>query len=269
VVAPDGGDPARGCCASRVAGVAKAKVIRQEYVPDYPIDQLEPHPDNPNQCDVGAITESVTANGFYGALLVQRRRKRIVAGEHRWRTLLADGATTVPVFMADLSDKQAIRILLGDNRITRLGHDDELALAGLLQQLAQDGGLSGTGYSGDDVDQLLADLDAQTRTPGDAKLLARTDISIGDPEHQVNRGDVWKVGEHRLCCVEVMTDWQVWAPMLDDDTAIFVPYPGPYLPLSDRADSHRLVMVQPDPYIAGHILDKWAAVRGGEEIDKL
>jgi hypothetical protein len=29
------------------------------------------------------------------------------------------------------------------------------------------------------------------------------------------------------------------------------------VPFSQKASLHALVMVQPDPYIAGHILDRW------------
>jgi hypothetical protein len=53
----------------------------------------------------------------------------------------------------------------------------------------------------------------------------------------------------------------------DDD--LFVPYPTPTLPLTQRATRQRLVMVQPDVWLAGHVLDKFASVRGDDAVSKV
>ena len=47
----------------------------------------------------------------------------------------------------------------------------------------------------------------------------------------------------------------MYLPLLNSGD-LFLPYPGPFVPLSIKAGNNRLVMVQPDPYIAGHILDR-------------
>lgn len=140
--------------------------VPQEYDPAVPVESLEPHPRNVNQGDIGAISETMDALGFFGACLVQRSSRRIIAGKHRWLTAKALGGESVPVLWADVDDDTAVRIMLADNRTARLGHDDDQALAALLTDLAQgtDRGLAGTGFDGDALDALLAGLVAGTNT---------------------------------------------------------------------------------------------------------
>jgi hypothetical protein len=60
----------------------QAGAISQEYA-IVPVDSLETHPRNVNQGDIGAIYESIGANGFYGAIVAQKSTGRILAGNHR------------------------------------------------------------------------------------------------------------------------------------------------------------------------------------------
>lgn len=124
------------------------------------IDTLRPHPQNPRQGDIGAIHESIRANGFYGQVVVQKSTGRILVGNHRWRAAMAAGATEIPVTWVDVDDDRALRILLVDNRTNDLASYDDEALAVLLRELADGTGLGGTGYDGDDLDRLIADLAA-------------------------------------------------------------------------------------------------------------
>lgn len=128
---------------------------------------LELHPDNPNQGDVGAIAESMAFHGFYGVLYVQRSTRRVLAGNHRLMAARQLGLDEVPVVWLDVNDEQAARILLVDNRTTRLGSDDDKLLTELLQSLAMtDDKLAGTGFDGDDLDALLRDAEpTQAATP--------------------------------------------------------------------------------------------------------
>lgn len=157
-----------------------------EQIEHVPIDSIEPHPANPNQGDVGAISESIDAvGGFYNVVFVQRATGRIIAGEHRWRTLHERGAQTAPVVYLDVDDATALRIMVGDNEIPRrTSHADEPRLAELLVDLAQqtEQGLAGTGFDGDGLDRLLADLVAPGHSsPSDAKPLPTgVPLRIGD-----------------------------------------------------------------------------------------
>lgn len=115
--------------------------------------------------------------------------------------------------------------------------------------------------------RLPADLHTMT-TRSDGSLLAVADVSVADPIHQPTGGQVWAVGPHRLVVADVFTGWPLFVPHLAAG-AMLVPYPGPYLLLTNRAQHTPLVLVQPDTYLAGHLLDKYAAVHGTDGIRQL
>lgn len=143
-------------------------IVSQEYEM-VPVGAVEPHPDNVNQGDVAAIVQSIQHNRFYGAVTVQRSSSRILAGKHRWLAARECGLELVPVIWVDVDDQEAIRIMLADNRTTRLGVDDPAALADLLQRVQDDtGSLSGTGFDEAALQELLADLAANALPPEDA-----------------------------------------------------------------------------------------------------
>lgn len=136
-----------------------AVVILNQTVATVAADALKTHPRNANQGDVGAIHESIVTNGFWGTIVAQRSTGYVLAGNHRLMAARQAGATEVPVAWVDVDDEAALRILLADNRTTRLGQDDPNVLATLLQELAvSDAGLAGTGYDGDDLDALIQGL---------------------------------------------------------------------------------------------------------------
>lgn len=120
--------------------------------------ELTPHPSNPRQGDVGAIVQSIEANGWVGSLVAQCSTGYVLAGNHRLQAAGHLGFDKVPVHWVDVDDETALRILLADNRTADLATYDEQALAQLLAELATDSDLEGTGYDGDDLDNLLADL---------------------------------------------------------------------------------------------------------------
>ncbi len=131
-----------------------------------PISRLIVHERNVNHGDFGAIHESIAANGFFGALVVQRGTRKILAGNHRYAAAKELGYSELPVTWVDVDDEAALRILLADNRTARLGNDDPDALAELLSELAAtDKGLAGTGFDGGALDQLIADLASPDEFP--------------------------------------------------------------------------------------------------------
>lgn len=165
-----------------------------------PLDSVRPHPRNPRQGDIGAIHESITANGFYGTIIAQRSTGYILAGNHRWQALRKTGVNTVPVTWVDVDDDHALRILLADNRTNDLATYDDTALSEILKDIMEDAGtLAGTGYDGDDLDDLLKDL-------------GQDQPEVEAPEAQVDRADelqakwgtalgqLWQIGPHRLLC---------------------------------------------------------------------
>jgi len=131
------------------------------------VDAIKPHERNVNQGDLGAIVQSVEANGFYGAVIVQQSTGKILAGNYRWRAAVSQGLKFVPVIWVDVDDAAALRIMLADNRTTRLGMDDSAALAALLQEIQSDAGsLSGTGFDAEDLQALLSDMTGELGLDG-------------------------------------------------------------------------------------------------------
>ena len=132
-----------------------------------PVGRLTPHPQNPNEADLGCIYESIRVNGFFGSVIAQKSTRHILCGNHRYLSALKLGYTELPVTWVDCSDEEALRILLVDNRSARLGVDNATKLAELLAGLADtEIGLSGVGYDTDFLDDLLQDL-ARDATPAE------------------------------------------------------------------------------------------------------
>lgn len=260
-----------------------------------PIESLEPHPQNPNRGNKVLISESIDEHGFFGRILVQESRNRIIAGQHRWDTARSKGATEIPVEFIECDDETALRILLVDNESARQGENDKDVLAELLAGLSNtEKGLLGTGYTTDFLDNLIGEVTGsgdgeigltgiigpngsdesnEDDGPDDSgELLSLANVTIKEPDHPVSHGDVWRVGKHRLVCAQVLTEWPQWIAFLTshegEEPIIFAPYPGPFVPISQKSKDNRFLMVQPDPYIAGHILDQYAAMFGEDAIEK-
>lgn len=127
--------------------------------------RLTLHPRNPNTGDIGAIAESINANGFAGAILAQQTTGHIVAGNHRYIAAQQLGMTEVPVIWLNITDNQALRLLVADNELTRKGtfHEDQLTM--VLAELASHNELEGSGFDGDDLDDLLNKLNEDDTKP--------------------------------------------------------------------------------------------------------
>lgn len=130
-----------------------------------PIDSVRPHPRNANQGDVGSISTSLETFAQYAPIVVQRSTGHIVKGNHTYLAARALGWTEIAANVMDLDDAQALAVLVGDNRHSELATRDQDALSVLLTELAQADALLGTGYYGDDLDALLAEINGPTFLP--------------------------------------------------------------------------------------------------------
>lgn len=104
--------------------------------------------------------------------------------------------------------------------------------------------------------------DTEPGALSDGSLLALIDVTIAEPRQAVATGEVWRLGDHVLAVVNPFRDWPIYVPYLTSPAHLLIPYPGPFVPVSLMADRQPLVMVQPDHYVAGHLLDHWRAVTG-------
>jgi hypothetical protein len=252
-----------------------------EYLP---LHELKPAKRNPKGHDLPAIMASLRRFGVTQAIAsIDERTGRMVLGHGRRAALLAmhdddedapkgvrvtdDGEWLVPV-----STKEADAALVGDNELTIAGGwDDPVGLHSMLDGLGDN--LAGTGYTRGQVEELglsLRAIEPRDRS-GDGGVLDVLDVSLGEPRHEVARHDEYLLsGRHRLVVARVMQDHHLWAHYLTEDPEVlFCPYPGLFFALSAAAEEHPLLLVQPDLYLAGHLLDKYASVHGDRRIEKV
>jgi ParB-like chromosome segregation protein Spo0J len=170
-----------------------AKIATQEYRM-VRVDELEPHPDNPHHGNVDLIAGSIKRFGFYGSVVVQSSRMRIIAGEHRWRGAHKAGLKKIPAVVLDVDDDAALRILLADNRLGEFGGYDDTKLVELLQGLPD---LDGTGWRDEDLADLLDDLAGEIEviadeaaTPQPPKRPAPAPADDDQDQRDDSRGDL-------------------------------------------------------------------------------
>jgi DNA modification methylase len=108
------------------------------------------------------------------------------------------GWETVPVQWVDVTPEEELRILVVDNRTTRIGQDDTTKITDILAELANTPiGLEGTGYGAADLDALIDELAGMTEP---AELLTDPDEVPEDVETRCKAGDLWILGRNRLLC---------------------------------------------------------------------
>jgi len=249
---------------------------------EVPLTDLTRFPGNARRGDVPKIRASLRKNGQYRSLVVRQHddgQLTILAGNNTYDALTAEKQPTARCELIRCDELTARRINLADNRTAELGDYDQPALAELLSYLG--GEYEGSGWAADDEDlplELGPDGHGFPDDPGDlddgdpgngepedtaGDLLALAGVTIGEPRHKPERGQTWALGPHRLVIADVFTGWPLWAPLLVDGVT-FMPYPTPLVPHAPKLGP--LVMVQPELYLAGWLLDKWENITGSKPV---
>ena len=130
-----------------------------------PITDLNLHHKNARIGDVDTIKGSMVANGVYKPIVVNKgtytgRPNEVLAGNHSLKAMrqLAEENPTDPrwqniaVWLVDVDEERATRILLADNATADKGTYDQAGLLELLEAVDHD--LDGTGYDYADLDEL-------------------------------------------------------------------------------------------------------------------
>ncbi len=199
----------------------------------------------------------------------------LIYGHGRRRAAELLGYTELPVSIArgwSEEEKKAYRI--ADNQLSLNSTWDMATLTSEIQGLHSAGfELPLLGFPDLQVAEFISGINSGTlgeiNDEEKSALLNLVNVTIADPQHRVETGDHYLLeGKHHLLCVSVVSDWPIWSPLLKND-ALFCPYPGVFIPFSTRAKKHDLVMVQPDGYIAGHILDRFIEIRGESAVLKI
>lgn len=173
---------------------------------------------------VAQIAASILEFGFVAPVLVDERGE-LIAGHGRLLAAQSLGLATVPTIVrAGLTEAQKAAYRLADNRIALNAGWDEALLATEVAKLQETGGidLALTGFGAEEIDRLLAGLEAVATEPGNGAV-ASPAVATGSPAPEgpaeeeagedpadaepvpprqaVTRpGDLWLLGEHRLLC---------------------------------------------------------------------
>lgn len=135
-----------------------------------PIDAVRQHPRNPRRGDVGMVADSLERYGQTRPLVTWRSPTGdllIIAGNHRWQAAHLLGWTHVAVISDPaMTEQEAIAFLLRDNRTGDLAEYDDQALIDLLGRIyGESGSLDGTGFTADDLDEMVDAANRQDAVP--------------------------------------------------------------------------------------------------------
>jgi hypothetical protein len=244
------------------------------------LDDLVPYEKNPrthSPAQLKAIERSLTRYGWTtpmgkaDGVLIYGHARRLAAMALRERKIAIpqnedpDRGPVVDLSYLSAEDRRAY--IIADNQLALLAGWDEDLLRLEVQELSAMGyDLTLTGFTVPEITDMLAVERVGDEAPG--SLLELAEVTIGEPRHTVAAGDHWTLsGRHHLFCVSVIEGWPVWAPYLKRGM-LFVPYPGPFVPYGRKAVECGLVMVQPDSYAAGHLLDRYAETMGEGALGK-
>ena len=161
-----------------------------------PIDELQPHPRNVRQGDIGAITVSLEAHGQYAPIIYQKSTNFILKGNHTWAAAKSLGWAKVAAVALDVDDDRALRILLADNKSSDLAPYDTASLAELLSEFAREYNMDGLLWDQEDLDSLLRQTTeslveqnygvlAQLPTEGAKNPVDNDEVSVEDDTNQI------------------------------------------------------------------------------------
>ena len=171
---------------------------------------------NPKEHDLGAIAISVSRHGFVVPLIIDKRTGRLVRGHGGVECLRimklrgkkapdgilvsnVDGDWLVPYIdsFESADDLQAEEYLVADNKTVELGGWDNRVLIDVLSDLAAAGLVDNTGFSGEELDDMIEKLGMDKLD--DEEKLEEQEQEDGESEktvkpEDVSDGDMWQVG---------------------------------------------------------------------------
>ena len=219
----------------------------------YELEDLKPDPSNPRHHDgrnLAAIQHSLEVFGQVEPILVQKGTRRIIAGHGRLEGLRAAGHTEAWVVELDIDDVAAAALRDTLNRTAELATWDATRLLDEAKKYQDRFDMEALGWS--DVDmkvlatQASAALDKATDDPhADAP---EADLDRAEEllkKWQVERGQTWAIGEHRVVCGD-STNTATIAKLVGQESIRLVVTDPPYgvayqrtLPTSEAITRHR------------------------------
>ncbi len=163
-----------------------------------PLAKLKPHPQNPrhhpdpDSPDWNALKASLQ-NDYFDPVVFNRRNQKLVRGHLRVKVLDSLGYKAADAVVVSYDEATHVARMIAANRLA--GSDDEAALAALLN--AMDGERLLTGMAEDDIAELLKSMEPQSDVDAKPQIDLAAELQ---KEWGTERGQLWKLGEHRLLC---------------------------------------------------------------------
>lgn len=185
-----------------------------------PVDELNLYPGNARRGNVEDIADSLVRNGQYKPIIVNSPGDVVLVGNHTLQAARSLGWDRIGVQYVTVDEDRARAIVLRDNKASDDAGYDEAALLALLEDAPD---LADTGFTGEELDQLIADVAPQEQpAPDDAdELPAPAAETVTQP------GDVWELGRHRLVCGD-STDHRTFDALMDGALADMIWTDPPY-----------------------------------------
>jgi DNA modification methylase len=205
--------------------------LRVEHVP---VSQLRPWPENPRlmpEAEMHKLVRSIETFGLVEPLVVRRSDNLVIGGHQRLDAAKALGLIKVPVVFVDVTEEKAKALNLALNKIQ--GQWDLPKLGELLDELRElpDFDVTLTGFDGEEIDDLLAELERQQPLPAFEENFD-VEQAMAEAEQQagptrVQPGNLWEMGKHRLLCSDA-TDLAAWERLMAGQVAQAVITDPPY-----------------------------------------
>lgn len=206
-----------------------AQTIAELCIERWALSALKPHPRNPRtHAEPGtkqwAVLEASLQRDYFDPLVVNRRNAMLVSGHFRLKVLAHLGYLEADVSVVDYDEPTHLARLIAANEL--LGKWE----ADLLDALAKDIDAAGIDarLAGWDEKQMALHLEGPTVT--DDTDNAVTLVSKADElqrEWQVQLGDLYQIGPHRLLCGDCTSEAN-WQMLLGDSLADMVWTDPPY-----------------------------------------
>ena len=162
-----------------------------------PVDSLKEFPNNPRTSDIEAIKISIEKHGQYRPLTVNKNTNEILTGNHTWLAMKELGMEECTAMFVDVDEVTAKKIVLVDNRANELATYDKDIMVDLLTEFMELGKLLGTGYSADEVDDIVSAVDEVAITEFEEFTggFALTDEEIAEVQERISQPSDYKPKE--------------------------------------------------------------------------
>jgi len=229
------GNAKRGAAPAAKAAAENPSGLHVELVL---LESLTPHPRNyrihPDD-QLEHIIKSIRENGFYRNVVVARDGT-ILAGHGVVQAAQKIKLKVVPVIRLDIGpdEPRALKLLAGDNEISRLAEIDDRALTEMLKEikLADPDGLLRTGFD----DAMLANLLMVTRPASEMQDFDAAAHWVGMPEYDAGE----QIACQMIVSFQAKEDFEAFAKKLGIDQEIRKKRMAMWFPARERDDANSL-----------------------------